>query len=239
MIIDEISMVSLTMLNTINQQCNKIRAVQQDSAAILGAMPIVVFMGDFHQFPPIQAQPLWQTPNGPRAALGQLIWHQFKNVIILDEQMQQRDDLEFQNLLHQARAGTMTAADVTTLNGQVTQSLYLGNGLDSVCVSRANQHHHHINQLQIRHFTEARAQDIYVFPAAHSHTKRVQGNLKIDNLLGTQDGEGTAKGPGLFLYTRGMPVTILYNICTALGLVNGAKGIAAGIVLDPNSKPLI
>ena len=108
-----------------------------------------------------------------------------------------------------------------------------------MCVSRANQCHHHINRLQIRRFAEARAQDIYVFPTAHSRTKRVQGSLKIDNLLGTQDGEGTAKGPGLFLYTRGMLVTILYNICTALGLVNGAKGIAAGIVLDPNSKPLI
>jgi hypothetical protein len=36
--IDEISMVSLTMLNTINQQ----------STAILGALPLVVFMGGFH-----------------------------------------------------------------------------------------------------------------------------------------------------------------------------------------------
>jgi nucleoside-triphosphatase THEP1 len=33
-IIDEISMVSLTMLYTINQQCNKIQAVQQDSTAV-------------------------------------------------------------------------------------------------------------------------------------------------------------------------------------------------------------
>jgi hypothetical protein len=53
MIVDEISMVSLTMLATINEQCNRIRAVRQDSTAILGAMPIVVFMGDFHQFGPI------------------------------------------------------------------------------------------------------------------------------------------------------------------------------------------
>src|SRR6516162_9236153 len=49
MIIDEISMVGQTLLNTINQQCTKIRATQQDSTAILSAMPIVVFFGDFHQ----------------------------------------------------------------------------------------------------------------------------------------------------------------------------------------------
>jgi hypothetical protein len=236
-IIDEISMVSLTMLYTINQQCNKIQAVQQDSTAILGAIPIVVFLGDFHQFPPIQSQPLWQVPKGPQAALGQLIWHRFTNVIILDEQMRQQGDLEFQSLLHRARAGTMTTADVATLNRQVTQSL--GDGLDSVCVIRSNKRRHHINRLQMQRFAETRAQDIYVFPTAHSRTKRVHGGLKIDELLGTQDGEGTAKGPGLFLYTQGMPVTILYNISTPLGLVNGAKGRAAGIVPNPNSKPLI
>jgi hypothetical protein len=80
--IDEISMVSLTMLNTINQQCNRIRAVGKDSTAILGALPIVIFMGDFHQFAPIKAQPLWQTPKNPRASFGQLIWHRFTDVVI-------------------------------------------------------------------------------------------------------------------------------------------------------------
>jgi hypothetical protein len=63
--IDEVSMVSLTMLNTINQQCNRIWAVGQDSTAILGALPIVVFMGDIHQIAPIKAQPLWETPKKP------------------------------------------------------------------------------------------------------------------------------------------------------------------------------
>jgi hypothetical protein len=62
--------------------------------------------------------------------------------------------------------------------------------------------------------------------------------MRIDELLAIQDGEGSAKGPGLFLYTRGMPATILLNVCTPLGLVNGAKGIAAGLVHHPNGKAL-
>ena len=132
----------------------------------------------------------------------------------------------------------MMAVDLETLNGQRTDSLYLSDGLDSVCVSRSNQRRHHINRLQMRRFAEARAQDIYVFPATHSRAKHAKGGLKIDELLGIQDGND-AKGPGLFLYTRGMPVAILYNISTPLGLVNGAKGIAAGIVPDPKSKSLI
>ena len=82
MIIDEISMVGQTLLNTINQQCTKIRATQQDSTTILGAMPIVVFFGDFHQFPPIKAPPLWKVLEDPCTALGQLVWHWFTHVII-------------------------------------------------------------------------------------------------------------------------------------------------------------
>ena len=169
------------------------------------------------------------------ATLGQLIFHRFKQVVILDEQMRQQGDLEYQSLLHRARAGTMMPADLETLNGRLANSLFLGDSLDSVCVSRSNKHRHHINRLQMRRFAEAKAQDIYVFPATHSHTKHTNGSLKIDELLGIQDGNKN-KGPGLFLYTRGMPVAILYNSCTPLGLVNGAKGIAAGIVLDPKSK---
>jgi hypothetical protein len=30
-----------------------------------------------------------------------------------------------------------------------------------------------------------------------------------------------------------MPAVVLTNICTPLGLVNGAAGIAVGIVIDP------
>ena len=89
MIIDEISMISLTMLHTINQQCNKIRALQQNFTVILGSFSIMVFFRDFHQFFLIQAQSLWQTPDSKISGImiGQLVWHWFTNIILLDEQM--------------------------------------------------------------------------------------------------------------------------------------------------------
>ena len=37
--------------------------------------------------------------------------------------------------------------------------------------------------------------------------------------------------PSLFFYTP--PTTVLTNSCTPLGLVNGARGIATGVVVDP------
>ena len=53
----------------------------------------------------------------------------------------------------------------------------------------------------MRHYGKARAQDIYIFPAAHSHTKSAIAGLRIDELLGTQNGEDTVKDSGFFLYT--------------------------------------
>jgi hypothetical protein len=226
-------MVSLTMLDTINQQCNKICSVARDATAVLGALPIVVFMGDFHQFAPINAQPLWQTPKSPRALLEQAIWQRFTNVVILDEQMRQHEDCAFQSLLRRARSGTIITDDIDLLNKQVVTSLPPCDGIEGVCITRSNRRRHLMNRFEMRRFANARVQDVYVYPGTHSRTRKNHHGLRIEKLLSIQDGEGTAKGPGLFLYTKGMPVTILYNINTPLGLVNGARGIAAGIVPHP------
>jgi hypothetical protein len=63
-----------------------------------------------------------RTPKGPRVTLGQLVWHRFTDVIILDEQMRQADDPKFRDLLRRARAGAITADDVNALNAQVLES---------------------------------------------------------------------------------------------------------------------
>src|SRR5437762_3350009 len=115
--------------------------------------------------------------------------------------MQQQEDLEFQSLLHQVRAETITAADVIMLNKQMIQFLSLSQGLDSVCVTIFNKHCHHINQLQIQHFAEAHEQSIYMFSAKYIHIKKVQDVFKIDELLATQNEEDTAKESDLFRYT--------------------------------------
>jgi hypothetical protein len=73
----------------------------------------------------------------------------------------------------------------------------------TACVTRTNKRRHHIYRLQMRRFAETLRQDIYVFPAAHTRTKKKHRGLQVDDLLRIQDGDGNAKGPGLFLYTKG------------------------------------
>jgi len=57
-----------------------------------------------------------------------------------------------------------------------------------------------------------------------------------DDLLQLPDQGAKVPFPGLFLYTLDMPTVILTNICTALGQVNGARGTAVGIVVDPTGR---
>ena len=135
-------------------------------------------------------------------------------IIILDEQIEQADNPKFRDLLRRARAGTITADDVNALNAQVPESLPHYKGLDSVCVTRTNKRRHHINRLQRRRFAEALRQDIYVFPAAHTRTKKKHRGPRVDRLdtlLATKGGDGDAKGPGLFLYTKGMRYNPLHQ----------------------------
>ena len=78
-----------------------------------------------------------------------------------------------------------------------------------------------------------------MFLTKYIHIKKVQDVLKIDELLATQNEEDTAKEPDLFLYTQEMSITILFNICTSLELINEVRDTAADIVSDSNDKLLI
>jgi hypothetical protein len=55
------------------------------------------------------------------------------------------------------------------------------------------------------------------------------------NCSGSLTKAPTSLSPGLFFYTSQMPATVLTNSCTPLGLVNGARGIATGVVVDPTA----
>lgn len=239
MIIDEVSMVSLSTLNTINAHCKSARSLNRMSTDLFGGLPVVILMGDFHQFPPVGGQALWKTPASESDHDGKLIWLQFKQVIMLDEQMRQVEDEPYYRLLQRARTATLTPNDVLTLNSRTISSLAAPLLHGSVTVTKLNMLRHVINRLQIERFALSRHQKIYIFPALHTRCKSsrpVNQPLRAEDLLGLPD-QGTAVPfPGLFLYTLSMPIMILTNINTPAGLVNGATGTAVGIVVDPTGK---
>ena len=102
---------------------------------------------------------------------------------------------------------------------------------------KLNALQHHINYIQMEHFAHSRSQKIYIFPAQHSWTASTSSSpLRIEDLLQQADEGSKIPFQGLFCYTLDMPAIMLSNTCTLLGHVNGACGIASGIVVDPTGR---
>jgi hypothetical protein len=239
-IIDEVSMLDLTSLSMINNQCKIAKSLDRSSPDLFGALPLVIFMGDFFQFPPVRGPALWREPRrgNDEDANGQMIWHQFREVIILDEQMRQAQDPRFRELLGRARAAALTEEDLALLNKKVVTSLFAPELEGATIVVKLNVLRHHINHAQMEHFARCRSQRIYIFPAQHSRaTSTTSSPLYLEDLLQQTDQGTKIPFQGLFFYTSGMPAVLLANICTRLGCVNGTRGIASSIVVDPTGTP--
>jgi hypothetical protein len=73
-----------------DEKCSRIWSPPSGSSAILGGLPILLFLGDFKQFEPVRDTPLWKD-HGAKAIkdekLALQIWRQVKDVIFLTEQM--------------------------------------------------------------------------------------------------------------------------------------------------------
>ena len=168
---------------------------------------------------------------------GQIIWHQFKHVILLEQQLRQAQDHKFRDLLGRARTASLTEDDLDSLNQKVITSLFTPQLKNVTTVAKLNVLRHHINRIQMEHFARSRSQRIFVFAAQHDRVKSTPPSaVYLEELLQQMDQGSRIPFQGLFLYTPGMPVMILANICTLLGHVNGAHGIASGIVVDPTGK---
>ncbi|KAJ5761308.1 hypothetical protein N7520_008464 [Penicillium odoratum] len=238
MIIDVVSMLDLSMLSVINNHCKMARSLDQRSPDLFGGLPIVILMGDFFQFPPVRGPALWKEPRRENDTdeNGRLIWHQFRDVIVLDEQMRQSADPSFRCLLSRARTSTLSEGDLRLLNSKVVTSLVDPQLDAATTVVKLNSLRHQINRIRMEHFAKARCQKIYAFPAHHTRTKSTNPTnprLRVDDLLRQPDQGTMIPFPGIFLYTRNMPSVILSNICTRLGQVNGATGTAVGVAVDP------
>ena len=237
MIIDEISMTDLQSLSRINKRCNIARSLKSESAELFGEVPIVIFMGDFYQFPPVKGLPLWRQPrpNNEEEIAGQEIWHRFTDVILLDEQMRQAEDLHFQNFLHRVRNATLTVDDLEFLNSKVIPSVPNFPLYKMVSITKSNALRQRLTLLAMIQYARHHHQYIYLFPAQHGRLPPVQ-NLSLEDIFSQQDEGVKIPSQGLFIYTAGMPCMVLANVNSKLGLVNGSQGIATGVIIEPDGK---
>ena len=184
-----------------------------------------------NQFSPVVGQPVWGEPQSYDDHYGKMLWESFESVITLTQQMRQRNDPNFTQLLQRARTGALTQDDVMILKDRVVTQFTLQDPLKNTVIVQRNKTRHLINRLQAERFARRVGRDIIIFPAEHSHSKR-DGGLSVihRDVFRIQDGEHGATGPGLLYYCQGMPMSVLSNLCTPLGIVNGARATAYGAV---------
>jgi len=148
--------------------------------------------------------------------------------------MRQGKDPIFQDLLHRARKGQMTEHDLQRFNSKVIPTSRPF-PLDSmISVVKSNSLRHRLNHIAMIQFARRRNQRIYLFPGQHSRVP--SRNLSADDIFKQQDEGVNIPSQGLFLYTPEMPCMILANINSPLGLVNGCRGIATGVLLEFNCE---
>ncbi len=61
-VVDEMSMINLDLLAIVNLHLSKAKALHKNSSAVLGGLPVVIFLGNFFQFSPIIGRSLWEVP---------------------------------------------------------------------------------------------------------------------------------------------------------------------------------
>lgn len=99
-----------------DQQLRKVKEISSDSISVFGGLSLVVLMGDFYQFVPVQGKALCSNPTGEKKVNGKSFWSRFTSILTLIEQIRQKTDLLFQKILKRAKEGKLDLRDVRILN---------------------------------------------------------------------------------------------------------------------------
>ena len=115
-IIDEISMVSSTLLYYIHRRLQEIKGCQNNQSTFGDVTVIAV--GDFYQLKPVKNSFVFELPNDGYAALHDPLWYQFK-FTELTQIMRQKDDKRFAELLNRVRTNSCTEEDIKLLKSRI------------------------------------------------------------------------------------------------------------------------
>lgn len=129
--LDEVSMLSCHDMYRISSQCAKARGEHSEA---FGGIDFI-FAGDFAQLPPaMSAPPLYagnvgtqltssQTIKGQEAAIGKALWHQVTTVVILRQNMRQKnqseEDTKLRMALENMRYRACTPQDIVFLRSRI------------------------------------------------------------------------------------------------------------------------
>lgn len=231
LIIDEISMVSEEMMRNIERRLRQLK----DNNELFGGIHILVF-GDLMQLPPVNGKPIYRPP-GNDAVLH--LWRLF-DFCELKQNMRQKNDQPFIDLLNALRVGEMTAQHRKLLStrvenekkGVTREGIFANENATLIApvLSIVNDH----NVRVLSKMTTLTAKNTnppkeYTFVAQDFLVDNTKGVAKpdIDKII--PDNINSCAGvPKELVVCIGARVMLRRNISTRDGLVNGALGTVVG-----------
>lgn len=253
--LDEVSMVS----------CQDFYKISAQLARFLGerSLPFggvnMIFAGDFAQLPPPFGTPLYHVPTesatlrGQMASIGKALWEQVKTVVVLKQNMRQKDASKNDHMLRKAlgnmRFGKCDENDILFLRTLVAgpslgkPSMACKKFRHVSIITAWNIHRDYINQRGAENFADQHKVPLHFF---YSHdtipkTRNTGVNSSPSRSLTDEDrielwNMDPAKSknfPGRLPICRGMPVMIRKNLATECCVTNGAEGVVVDWISEP------
>ena len=169
-------MINLKLLASIDKQPRKEKKPNVPSTTLFGGLPLIVLMGDFYHIAPVVGKALWDESHKEKKIHEKTMWNCFSSLLTLTEQIQQKADPAFPELLKRARQGKLNIRDIEILNKRVTTSFLDTETLETVVVVQKNKSRHLINRMQIERLAQAINQTIIIFPAENYRLKKDRVN---------------------------------------------------------------
>ena len=140
-IIDEISMVSNSMLSFINQRLQELTG----SRVPFGGVSIIA-VGDLYQLKPVSGDWIFNDLTHDATSLANNLWKEHFSVFELTEIMRQKDDMEFAELLNRLRLNLLTKEDKEKLRTCSIEKCSPGYQLDAPHLFAENYFMHIFNE---------------------------------------------------------------------------------------------
>ncbi|CAF3879261.1 unnamed protein product [Rotaria sordida] len=250
LLIDEMSMVGLTLLAKLNRIICSAKHV--DPQVPFGGVN-VIFFGDHLQYRPVYDSPLhtdFSLPSKKKQGkpssekeiqqrVARSLILQINCVAKLTQQMR-TEDLRYLQLLDRLRHGQCNYDDYELLQTRVVGQPSIESLHDSpwnkapILVFRNEVRTQLNNKAAIHNATQIGHPPMICVAQDTCNGKPVEDPILVKRLLALSDSK-TEHLPGLLPFVPGMPVILTQNIATELGLINGINGIFRQLVYHEES----
>ena len=242
LIVDEVSMLGAKTFDAVNEQLCKFRGCTQD----FGGIPVILFLGDFRQFRPVQERSvlvpssdfLWDEGKTFRVEQryqhdkAHALWKRFTTVVMLNEQVRAASDVQLQRLLTRIRKGVADKSDVDLLNSicyRDGRRIPWDAGI--TVVTPLNRNRWNLNIEATLAFQKQRQAQLRIFISEHRWKGSQPSEEEALMILGYGD-DSSVPIPAVFMFVPGMPIVVNRNTYQGLKLVNGSSYTALEVIID-------